>query len=638
MSKQNKKNDKKNTITAEEENLNAGLTLINRHPLFSQLHGYIEIQNRKQLGRNCAALTNVNGYIFLNKDLLLSPEKWAYAIAHGLLHLAFGHFDAEKMPGYLQEEANGSTTKKVQCNTLLWNMACDIYIAKFLADIKLGKPIYDAWSPADFSGKLTDEIKIYEHLTEHSNFPFYYGTAEPHSMDMIGLDMPLTYQKGYYNYNLFASRFAYALAYSVSNVISNAGGHGDASSHASTPAAKAAQWFISHYPLLGGLASAFQIIEDYRICNQYDIQVAAVDATLGEIYVNPTASLSEQELRFVLAHEYLHAGLGHHDRRKGREHYLWNVACDYVINGWLHDMQIGTMPETGLLYDEKLKDMSAESIYDMMITDLRKYSKLDTFRGYGKGDILNTPLGNRGRTVENPSVHNNLPDKSSISLDDFYKHALMQGLEYHVNNERGTIPSGLIEEIRALAMPPIPWDVKLAKWFDCYFAPLEKKRTFARPSRRQSSSPDIPRPRCVPDDILADSRTFGVIIDTSGSMSTKEIGMALGSIASYAIAKEVPFARVIFCDAAAYDAGYLAPEDIAGRVEVKGRGGTVLQPGIDLLEHAADFPKDGPILIITDGYIEDRLSIRHDHAFLIPEGRRLPFRARGEVFYYKMTE
>lgn len=187
-------------------------------------------------------------------------------------------------------------------------------------------------------------------------------------------------------------------------------------------------------------------------------------------------------------------------------------------------------------------------------------------------------------------------------------------------------------------MPPIPWDVRLAKWFDCYFTPLEKKRTYARPSRRQSSSPDIPRPRCVPDDILTDSRTFGVIIDTSGSMSAKEIGMALGSIASYAIAKEVPFARVVFCDADAYDAGYLAPEDIAGRVEVKGRGGTILQPGIDLLEHAPDFPKDGPILIITDGYIEDRLAVRHDHAFLIPEGRSLPFRAKGEVFYYKIPE
>lgn len=79
----------------------------------------------------------------------------------------------------------------------------------------------------------------------------------------------------------------------------------------------------------------------------------------------------------------------------------------------------------------------------------------------------------------------------------------------------------------------------------------------------------------------------------------------------------------------------LAPEDIAGRVAVKGRGGTVLQPAVDLLEHAADFPKNGPILIITDAEIEHDLKVHHEHAFLIPEGKRLPFRARGKVFYSK---
>lgn len=110
--------------------------------------------------------------------------------------------------------------------------------------------------------------------------------------------------------------------------------------------------------------------------------------------------------------------------------------------------------------------------------------------------------------------------------------------------------------------------------------------------------------------------------------------MALGSIASYGAARGVPMVRVVFCDARAYDAGYMAPEEIAGRVEVKGRGGTILQPGIDLLEQAADFPKDGPILVITDGLIEEKLYLHREHAFLVPKGRRLPFRARGKVFYF----
>ena len=185
-----------------------------------------------------------------------------------------------------------------------------------------------------------------------------------------------------------------------------------------------------------------------------------------------------------------------------------------------------------------------------------------------------------------------------------------------------------------MVMPPIPWDVELGHWFDIHFSPVAAKRTYARPSRRQGSTPDIPRPRCVPDSGFEFSRTFGVVVDTSGSMTVEMIGYALGAIASYAAAKEVPYARVVFCDADAYDAGWITPEDVAGRVKVYGRGGTVLQPGVDLLLKSKDFPKDAPILVITDGYVEPSLTIRRDHAFLIPKGNRLPFRTRGKVFYF----
>ncbi|MDO5425249.1 MAG: hypothetical protein Q4F41_16125 [Eubacteriales bacterium] len=90
-----------------------------------------------------------------------------------------------------------------------------------------------------------------------------------------------------------------------------------------------------------------------------------------------------------------------------------------------------------------------------------------------------------------------------------------------------------------------------------------------------------------------------------------------------------------FCDAQAYDAGYLALEEIAGKVAVKGRDGTILQPGVDLLANAKDFPKDGPILLITDGEIEEKIHIRREHAFLVPRRKRFPFRAKREVFYYE---
>lgn len=614
MAKQNHKKQNKN-----EESLEAGIAYLNGNALFHMLNKDLNTGDRNKLGKNSYACVYSDGRIYLNKDVYLEPREWAYVIAHCMLHLAFGHFDAEHMPGYFVERQDGSRSWKVQCSKSIWSTACDIYIAKFLYDIKFGKPVHE--NPLlYFPTALNDERKIYQYLMEH-NYPegdTRFSTLASGQMDMIGLDKPLEYHGS--SQNRYVSQFAYALAYSVSDAVGKAGGHSQEGAP-NTPARRAAAWFIDHYPLLGGVAAHFKMVEDYQFCIKNEISIAAISVSDGEIYVNPSVRYSEEEWRFVLAHEYLHAGLGHQERARGRDCYLWNVACDFVINGWLHDMQIGVMPMDGLLYDEKLCNLSAEEVYDRIITNLRTYSKLGTFRGYGKGDIMDGSA--KGRTAGN-----------ATDIDEFCKSALQQGLEFHQSQGRGMVPAGLIEEIRALAMPPVPWDVKLANWFDLFFEPLEKYRSYARPSRRQASTPDIPRPRYQVNEVLADSRTFGVVIDTSGSMDAAMIGKALGAVASYSAAHDVPFARVVFCDAQAYDAGYLSPDDIAGRVCVKGRGGTVLQPGIDLLEKARDFPRDGPILVITDGMIEERIAIKHEHAWLLPQGNRLPFRTRMPVFYF----
>ncbi|MDE6312231.1 MAG: hypothetical protein K2M46_01155 [Lachnospiraceae bacterium] len=618
-----KKKEKKSEKEINRENLQAGISLIQHHPLFGDCMPSMVSATKEQLGIHTMCLVHSDGTIMVNESIFLSPKQWSYVIAHNILHLAFGHFDADKMPGIMETDRNGAREKKVDCDIVLWNMACDIYITKFLSDIKFGESIHK--EPIHMiPGNLNDEIKIYQYLTDnkYSGNQNHYGTAAIGVPDMKGLEKPLVYDKGRNQFNRFVRQFTYALAHSVSKAVSEAGGHDYRENQCLSKGKKAAKWFIDHYPLLGGLAAHFKLIEDYNYCNRNDIHIAAIDVTCGELYINPTNQFSTEEWKFILAHEYLHAGLQHHNRCNGREHYLWNVACDFVINGWLTELQIGVMPQEGLLYDPELAGLSAESVYDLLLTNIRKYEKLNTFRGFGKGDII-------GGSSSSSSGNSN------VTLDEFCKSALSQGLEYHLSSERGFVPAGLIEEIRSLSMPPIPWDVELAKWFDIYFPPLEKSRTYARPSRRQASTPDIPRPRYCPQDIPTDSHTFGVVIDTSGSMEAKTIGKALGTIASYSVAHDVPFARVIFCDAAAYDIGYVSPEDIAGRVAVKGRGGTKLQPAIDALESAKDFPKDGPILIITDGEIEDHLNIRHEHAFLLPQGKKLPFRARGPVFYFQ---
>ena len=323
----------------------------------------------------------------------------------------------------------------------------------------------------------------------------------------------------------------------------------------------------------------------------------------------------------MLAHEMLHAALRHGERVGGRDRFLWNVAADYVINGWLLEMAVGQMPE-GCLYDPELAGLSTEEVYDRIVKDLRRIRKLRTLRGAGAGDVLHEPLPRPGEAAK------------AGDLDDFYRRALLTGFSYHQNSDRGLLPAGLTQEIKALEHPPPKWDAQLARWFDEYLPRVEPARGYARPSRRQSATPDIPRPGRYHPQELVPRVTFGVVLDTSASMDVRQLGKVLGAVASYALARDVPAVRVVYCDAAPRDAGYIPVEDIGGRLRVWGRGGTVLQPGIRLLEKAADFPDAAPILIITDGEC-DVLTVRREHAYLVPAGTALPFKPHGPVFGFR---
>ncbi|MCL2538731.1 MAG: hypothetical protein FWE66_00175 [Oscillospiraceae bacterium] len=597
MSKAKQHKKEQNDIATQK--FRAGCRMVNDHPLFFALWNRVGLRRDEynKYPENGVCFVTGDGYILCNPKRRAEPEQWARALAHCLLHLGMEHFKDKEHP-------------------VMWNMACDFVVERFLTDLKFGTPLHDNLIPAGAG----DEERLYNRLLESPDKGEYtgFGTAGTSVPDMLFEGIPR--YRYYGKPPQWAKLFALGLSAAVRSAVRVASGvqgalSTDPNDSVNSAASRAKQWFISSYPLLGAIAASFKLIEDISICRRMSITIAAVSPSMSEIYLNPAYQLQAEEIRFVLAHEFLHAALRHDARREWRDAYLWNVACDYVINQWLTELGIGERPD-GLLYDEQFKGLNAETIYDRIATDMRTYRKLATLRGVGLGDII---TGERSPSAD-------------MDLDAFYRRTLAQGLSYHQEQGRGYLPEGLIEEIRALSHPPIPWDVELARWFDEYFTPVEKIRSYARPSRRQSSTPDIPRPNWIISQTVLDGRTFGVILDTSGSMERGLLATALGAIASYSAARDVPAARVVFCDAVAYDAGYMQPEDIAGTVKVKGRGGTILQPGIDLLNTAEDFPKEAPILIITDGYCDKVILYGREHAFLVPQGAKFPFVPKGKVF------
>ncbi|MDR6976331.1 putative metal-dependent peptidase [Streptomyces sp. 3330] len=538
-----------------------------------------------------------NGTLHAHPTRLADPAAWAWSLAHAALHLGFGHLPA-------------SPHERDQPDRYDLAARCTV-VNRFLLTFPVGSA--PDGLPLSYPGGDEEQLAARWRRTGLPAAYEHCGTAGAAADQVLvrwtwsGRRMPD-----------WPLAFATALTRTVSAAMDMAGGrrtslHGEVTP--SRPWERALSWFVSSYPLLGGLAAGIELVADAELARAHGISIAAVNAEAGEIYINPLRRYEDEEWRFVLAHEMLHAALRHGDRCGTRDPYLFNVACDYVVNGWLREMQVGTMPE-GLLHDPELAGLSAEEVYDRITVDLRRMRRLATLRGKGVGDILGAPLG---------------PPCDHVDLDGFYRRGLAQGLDLHQRQERGFLPGGLVEEIRALSHPPLPWDARLARWFDEFVPRPEPVRTYARPARRQASTPDIPRAgRWFPPEEVARC-TFGVVLDTSGSMDRTLLGKALGAIASYAAARDVPAARVVFCDAAPHDAGYLPVTEIAGRVRVHGRGGTVLQPGIDLLERADDFPPGAPVLVITDGWC-DVLRVRREHAYLIPQGGRLPFTARGPVF------
>lgn len=533
-----------------------------------------------------------------------APELWAYAFARVSLHIALGHLD--------RPDAD-----------LAWHMAC-WYAAEGLLSVAGVGRRPAALAPLPDGLPRGDAEAVARHLRETPSASdlstLTLGAPGRPFWEVAGpLEVPDSVVRKRQASLASGIRAAAAAAVDVAGGLRATLG---AAQRGDTVVRRAREWVISELPLLAALTSSFTLIEDAALCDRMGVEVAAISDATQEIYFNPRVRFTSDEARFVMAHEVMHAGLRHAERRQGRDPWYWNVACDFVINDWLVEMRVGAPPEdVGYLHDPSLRGQSAEEVYDRIVRDLRWMRKLESARTLNgaRPDIL--PGGRPAGWWRG----------GGADLDAFYRRALTEGLELHLGRGRGFLPAGLVEEIRALAQPPVPWDVKLAQWLDRYFPPLERRRSFARAHRRQAATPDIPRPAWIAPDEQRRSRVFAALIDTSGSMSRADLGKALGAIASYAQSRDVGFVRMIQCDAHARDAGYVEPEALLDRVQVTGWGGTVLMPGIRLLDALDDYPRDGPLLVITDGECDD-LTIARDHAYLMADGGRLPFPTRAPVF------
>jgi len=234
--------------------------------------------------------------------------------------------------------------------------------------------------------------------------------------------------------------------------------------------------------------------------------VAVVDDRLptagtdGEsLFVNARfmAQRSEEDRRFILAHEVWHCALGHHRRQLGRESGAWNRACDYEVNSLLR-AELGYCPADAL-YHRRYRGLSAEQIY----ADLRQHPNRCE-----RGSVLDehdvNSLGGNSGAVLDPDF---TPQQVTAEGARAWQQRLVATAQQH-QRQQGSLPGHLESLVGRLRRPQVPWQQVLAGFIQ---QRLSGSRQWLPPARRHvHSGLYLPSQR-------SQTLSLAVAIDTSGS-------------------------------------------------------------------------------------------------------------------------
>lgn len=265
---------------------------------------------------------------------------------------------------------------------------------------------------------------------------------------------------------------------------------------------------VLRYPFFAGLLCRRKIVVT-------DAVPTAAVSDKGVVYVNPEFSekLTLDQNVFALAHECMHVVFAHRLRKYGRDHEVWNVACDAVINHMLKACKVGDPIEGMVYFDWVTNDTTAEEVYDRIYREGKGGEG-----GNSEGDGLEGDL-----TVETPDDNptGNAPSESEV------KAAVQQGkLEiasaYQGERLRGAGDGSLGDIIRAILEEKVPWFELLEKYM---VARCQTHLSWGRPNKRYLRTAYLPGKTRQP---AMGKVVIGV--DTSGSIGDEEIAKFLGHL------------------------------------------------------------------------------------------------------------
>lgn len=278
---------------------------------------------------------------------------------------------------------------------------------------------------------------------------------------------------------------------------------------------KARVSLLFNAPFFGNLATRMKLIDATKWC-----KTAATDGR--NFYYNREfiKALTPDELLFLIGHEVLHCVYDHLGRKGSREHKLWNMANDYIVNYTLVKEKLGSMPKMGLYSDKYTDEMTSEEVYRLLEQNsttvkmtLDEHLEMDGSDGDGDGEGGGGSGGSVSVTVmgdENGPPKLTEEDKTKIRNE--IKAAVINAAQAV---GAGSVPAGVKRLIEDFTNPIMDWRTLLEMHIQ---SSIKDDYTFQQPSKRSwGLNGSI---RCIfPGQKFKDSVDVAVCIDTSGSMT-----------------------------------------------------------------------------------------------------------------------
>lgn len=282
------------------------------------------------------------------------------------------------------------------------------------------------------------------------------------------------------------------------------------------------------------------------------ISTAGVNAQ--ELVFNATFvdTLSNVELKGLIAHEVMHLALGHHARQGNRHPQLWNLAADFALNPALVTDGF-TLPPGGCI-DPQYNGMSAEAIYDKLRDSVQQAMAA---AGAGAG-----PQGQGWGDFDSAG-----PEGSAEAQESAREWAENAAEALRAASSAGKLPAGIKRVVDAALAPKADWKALTRRWMSDN---IRTATTWSKPNKR---FPGIYLPGKIKDGL----GPVALMIDTSGSIDAHTLGVFEAGCNDIISDLEPSAVHVIYCDAAVNRVDtFEAGEPV--RLQCCGGGGTDFRP------------------------------------------------------------